>query len=525
MDELWRLSACEMAQRVARREVSALELTNAHIARMEAVNPALNAVVVPLFDEARVAAKGADKLQSSGAELGALHGVPITIKEAFHVAGTPSTMGLKALATKPVENDGPLVARLRAAGAIILGKTNVPQLMLLHETDNPVYGRTNNPWDVERTPGGSSGGEAAIIAAGGSAAGLASDLGGSIRIPAHFCGIAGMKPSSHRLTKRGSVANLRGLESLQWQPGPLARHVADVERLLQVLVGNSENSSEPDIRGAPLRSSSNVPLRGLRVAYWEDSGFFGYAPAVKRAVREAVGVLAGQGVMVEPIEPPRIAEAMFLYTATLAADGAADAERLLRGSKVDSRIAQLTLAGRIPGWLRPLVAWGFDKKNAPFKAGLVRTARPRSADEYWQLTYRIQQFRQKFLDDFAAKYDALILPGYALPATPHRAALDLIPAAADILLMNLLGVPSGVVPVTRVRTDEQSDRPLSRELAATTARKVEQNSAGLPIGVQVVSHFWREDIVLAVMQAIETGCRASDDFPTTPVELSKQAPS
>ncbi len=305
MDDLWRLSAIEMADRVARREISARQLTEAHIARIEAVNPALNAVVVPLFETARAAASQADELQGSGAALGALHGVPITIKEAFHVAGTPSTMGLKALADKPVETDGPLVARLEAAGAIILGKTNVPQLMLLHETDNPVYGRTNNPWDLDRTCGGSSGGEAAIIAAGGSAAGLGSDMGGSIRIPCHFCGLAGLKPTSRRLTKRGAVVNLRGLEALQWQPGPLARRVADVERMLQVLVGDAASSLEPESSTAPLRRSRDVSIRGLRVAFWEDSGFFPSAPAVKRAVREAVAVLADQGAVVEPLAPPR----------------------------------------------------------------------------------------------------------------------------------------------------------------------------------------------------------------------------
>lgn len=518
MDELCRLSACEMAERVARREVSSRELVEAHLRQVEAVNPRVNAIVVPLFDSAREAARRADEQQARGEPLGRLHGVPITIKEAFHVAGTPSTMGLTALAKKPIAADGPLVARLRSAGAIILGKTNVPQLMLLHESDNPVYGQTNNPWNLERTCGGSSGGEAAIIAAGGSAAGLASDLGGSIRIPGHFCGVAGLKPTSRRLTKRGAVANLRGLESLQWQPGPMARKVADLERLLQVLVGDASESEEPDVLPAPLPAASGVNIAGLRIAYWEDGGFFPTSPAVRRAVREAVASLEQAGAEVEAIEPPRISEAMFLYTATMAADGGADAERLLRGSKVDSRIAQLLLAGRLPRWLRPLAAWTVERSHAPFKAGLIRTARPRSADEYWQLTQRIAVYRDRILDDFAEHFDALVTPVYAIPAPQHRAAVNLIPAAADSLLVNLLGVPSGVVPVTRVRGDEETERPASRELASSAARAAEVGSAGLPIGVQVCSHYWREDIVLAVMQAIEQGCPRPTDFPQTPAQ-------
>lgn len=517
MSDLYRLPASELAARVARGDFSAREVVDAHLARIAAVNSKLNAIVVPLYDEARAAAAAADERQARGEPLGPLHGVPLTIKECFDVAGTPSTMGVGSLAKRIQPNDSPLVARLKAAGAIVLGKTNVPQLMLLHETDNPVYGRTNNPWNLDRTSGGSSGGEGAIIAAGGSSCGLGSDLGGSIRLPASFCGIAGLKPTSRRLTKRGCTANLRGLEALQWQPGPMARRVADLELLLGVLVGDPANSTEPDVLPSALRSSSDVALRGLRIGYWKENGFFPNAPAVQRAVQEAVEALADQGAIVEEVSPPKIAEAMFLYTSTLAADGAADAERHLRGSKVDPRISQLMLLGRLPNWLRPFVAWLYEKSGAPYKAGLIRAARSRSADEFWQLTYRLQNLASEYLADFAGKYDALVLPSYAVPAPRHEQALDLIAAAGDTLFVNLLGVPAGSVPVTRVRDGEESIRPASRELTAQTAKRAEQDSAGLPIGVQVVSHFWREDIVLAVMQAIETGRSMSDDYPGTPV--------
>jgi fatty acid amide hydrolase len=523
MNELCRLSACELAARIASGEVSAREVISAHVAQIEAVNPALNAVVLPVFDEALAAARQADERQARGEPLGRLHGVPLTIKESFDVAGLPTTMGVTTLAKKPRAVDGPLVARLRAAGGIVLGKTNLSQLMLFHESDNPLYGATNNPWDLERSPGGSSGGEAAIIAAGGSPAGLASDLGGSIRVPGHFCGVAGIKPSSRRLSHRGAITNLRGMETVDWQPGPMARCVEDVERLMRVLVDDCMSVGESDVTPAPLRETPDV--RGLRIAYWEDNGFFPCSPAVKRAVREAVAALAQQGAVVEAIAPPRMAEAMFLYTATIGADGAADAERLLRGSKVDRRLTQLLLLGRVPNWLRPLVAWAVERSGAPHKAGLVRAARWRSADEYWQLTARTQEYRRAWLDKFAQQFDALVLPAYALPAMRHGQSLDLIAAASDALFVNLLGAPSGVVPVTRVRAGEETNRPASREVAAKTAASVERDSAGLPVGVQVVSHYWREDLVLAVMQAIETGCMGSADFPSTPCNASTPAPS
>lgn len=514
--ELTQISASELARRIAGGAVSSREVVAAHIARVEHVDPLLNAVVVPLFESAIEAATAADERQARGEALGPLHGVPVTIKECFHVAGTPATIGITTRKKELSPCDAPLVTALKEAGAIVLGKTNLPQLMLLHECDNPVYGRTNNPWNLERTCGGSSGGEAAIIAAGGSPCGLGSDLGGSIRLPAHFCGIAGLKPSSHRLTKQGAVPNLRGLEALQWQPGPLARRVDDLSLLLAVLAGDPPSISSPQISPAPLRSARDVVLHGLRIAYWEDNGQFHYAPAVKRAVRHAVESLAAQGAIVEPLAPPKIGEAMFLFTALLAADGGADARRLIAGSQLTPGVSQLLWAAWIPNWLRPLVAWGLTQSGAAHRAGLVRAARARSADEFWQLTARMEEYRRQFLADFS-RYDALVLPPYALPAPRHGQTVDLIAAAGDTLFINLLGLPSGVVPVARVQADEQSDRPASRELSSRIARQAEAESAGLPIGVQVVSHFWREDLVLAVMHAIEASCRQAADAPQTPV--------
>ena len=178
-------------------------------------------------------ARAIDDCRRRGEPLGPLAGVPITVKECFQLTGTPTTLGVRRRGesheTVPLATtDGPLIARLRSAGAIVVGKTNVPQLMLLYETDNPVYGRTNNPWDMGRGSGGSSGGEAAIIAAGGVPLGLATDLGGSIRQPAHVCGIHGLKPSGGRLTCVGSSSAFTGFDAMPIQPGPMARHVEDL---------------------------------------------------------------------------------------------------------------------------------------------------------------------------------------------------------------------------------------------------------------------------------------------------------
>src|SRR5215468_5611867 len=220
------LSASELARRIAAGRLSSQEVVEAHIRRIEVVNPCLNAVVVPLFKQARAEASRADRLREQGTLLGPLHGVPITLKEQFMVSGTPTTIGLMSYRSQLVEQEGPLVKRLRQAGAIVLGKTNVSQLLLSlsGSCENPVYGRTNNPWDLARSPGGSSGGEAAIIAAGGSPLGLGADNGGSIRIPAHFCGLYSLLPTPRRLSNLDTApyAEVAGQEATIAQPCPLA---------------------------------------------------------------------------------------------------------------------------------------------------------------------------------------------------------------------------------------------------------------------------------------------------------------
>src|SRR5579872_7192317 len=212
-------SATELAAMIARGDISSLEAVEAHIERIERVNPALNAVVVKRYDAARAEARQADERLARGEVLGPLHGVPITIKESLELVDTPSTFGLQSRANILSRQDDLYVARMRKAGAIILGKTNVAQLLYYIESDNPVYGRTNNPWNLDRTPGGSSGGQAAIIAAGGSPMGLGTDLGGSIRVPATFCGIAGLKPTAGRMPDTPSFGLMAGQRAIVSQVG------------------------------------------------------------------------------------------------------------------------------------------------------------------------------------------------------------------------------------------------------------------------------------------------------------------
>src|SRR5246127_865960 len=239
MREIWQHSATELAELIEKRQLSSLEVVNAHLARIDAVNPALNAVVRVLADEARAAAVVADRRLAAGETVGPLHGVPFTVKENIDMAGLPTTWGVPALAKAVVPADAPVVERMRAAGAIPIGRTNLPDMGLRMHTFSSLYGLTRNPWHPGRTAGGSSGGEAAALASGMTPIGLGNDIGGSLRNPANACGIASIRPSAGRVPDAGFVPAEDRLLAVQLMnvQGPMARRVADVRLALWGLFG------------------------------------------------------------------------------------------------------------------------------------------------------------------------------------------------------------------------------------------------------------------------------------------------
>src|ERR1700760_294310 len=279
MDEIIYTSATELARAIREKEVSSEEVVDAHLSRIEEVNPKLNAVVQLTADAARKRAREADSALARGENWGPLHGVPVTIKDAFETAGVVSVGGTKGRAQFVPQEDAVGVARYKSAGAIMLGKTNVPELSLAFESDNLVYGQTKNPYDPTRTPGGSSGGEAAAIASGMSPLGLGSDAGGSIRLPAHFCGIAGIKPTTGRTPRTGHFLPPGGLLDSIWQIGPLARRVEDLVLALPLLCGTDWR--DPTVVPAPLGDPSQVELKNLRVAFHTDNGIITPTPDIE----------------------------------------------------------------------------------------------------------------------------------------------------------------------------------------------------------------------------------------------------
>ncbi len=520
MREITHLSATQIAQEIKSGKFSAREVVDAHIERIEAINPRVNAVVVPMFDEARKAADEADSAQKRGAALGALHGVPITIKEQFLVKGTATTMGLPSQKNHRADEDGPLVKRLRDAGAIILGKTNVSQMLMFIESDNPLYGRTNNPWNLERSCGGSSGGEAAIIAAGGSPLGLGGDFGGSIREPAHFCGIQGLKPTAFRLTNFDTRSDLlpRGQEVIVPQPGPMARKVADLALAMDVLAAPGQELFDPSIPPVPWRNYANVDLKSLRVAVYEDDGYFKAAPAIRRVVREAAEALRGMGVQVVEWSPPAVGDLIRLFFSVFTSDDSAALRHALRNDEPMPQLKGIMRSTQMPGFMKKLFMKRLKSAGEERFLRVFEEIGVRSAEGYWKLVVERNQHRLRFMQDLeAGGFDAILCPPTSLPAVLHGSTTDLLDFDSYARLFNVLGMPAGVVAAGRVRAGEESDRQPSRDSVEQAALRVETGSVGLPVGVQIAARYWREDVALAVMSVLENHFESQADYPTRPV--------
>jgi fatty acid amide hydrolase len=499
-------SAAEIARRIQHREVSAREVCQAHIDRCQAVNPKLNALVWTRYEEALREAAAIDDRLARGETVGPLAGVPVTVKECFFFEGSPTCVGLAALKDEFVDHYGHLVEDLRESGAILLGKTNVPQLMLWFECDNPVYGRTSNPWSLEHTPGGSTGGEAAIIAAHGSPLGLGTDLGGSIRVPSAWCGISGLKPTSERLTNQGMLNNFGWLNEITATPGPMARSVEDLDLAMRTLVAQAlQNTLDgPD---EPWKDFRAVDLRNLRVGVCRDDNNIAPSPAISRALHEAVAVLRDQGAEIHEVKFPPGANILQTYSSIVQSDGGEALRRLAAGSKLDWRVDRILTIGNLGPFSRAAVVLALRLFGQPQLAHLIASGGKRTGELMKVAIAARNQMAQSIRQTMENHQIAAILcPPIAVPAPQHGKPIDLLPTASYAFLANLLGWPAGVVPVTTVRENEQNSRPKSRDIVLKQAAAVDAGSVGLPVGVQVLAPPWREDVVLAVMAVIERGC-------------------
>jgi len=341
--ELTRCTVVELVGMIRRKEVSSLEVVDACLERIRQVNPRLNAVVTLVAEDARTQARVADQKLARGEAIGALHGIPMTIKDSLDTAGvitTAGTMGRKNFLPK---EDATVVKRLKSAGAILLGKTNTPELTCAWETNNSVFGATNNPWNLKYSSGGSSGGAGAIVAAQGVPFDIGSDTGGSIRLPSYFCGIAGLKPTSGRVPRTGHVIGPEGHLQALTTLGPMARSVEDLSLILSVIAG-------PDWRDASvvpmaLGDPSHVKVSGLRVAMHAENGAYTLHPEVAKVVIDAAKALENSGVQIEFKRPAALDDVIKIDADLYSADGSASLQRILdqSGTKDPSPLMLIAL--------------------------------------------------------------------------------------------------------------------------------------------------------------------------------------
>lgn len=441
-----------MAAMIRSRQITSIELVRAHLDEIQRINLSLNAAVELLTDSALRAATEADRRLAAGEPCGPLAGVPFSVKDSIDVNGTRSTAGtLGRKQAHAADKDATLVARLREAGAIPIAKTNLPDLLFSFETDNLIFGRTNNPYDVERSPGGSSGGESALIAACGSPLGLGSDALGSVRVPAAFCGIASIKPTSGRLPRTGHVPPAGGWIEALWQIGPMARYVEDLELAIRILAGPDRE----DFTAPPVPLLEARPLADLRVAFFTYNGFAPCSEAVEQGVLRCAESLAQQGLRVEEQKPPGIENAYDLELALLGSDGADGIEEYLRNAGSTEVHPFLTA---FLSHMRP---------HRTTTSGLARR---------WA---QWDGYRAK-MKLFFESYDVVLCPAYTQTALKHGGSLE-----------------------------ESSFRGFSYTMAwsvagapAATVRCGED--AGLPVNVQVVARPWDDLTALKVCRAIET---------------------
>ncbi len=456
------LSAVAMAEQIREKKLSPVELVEAHLARIEQLNPKLNAFVQVDADGARRQARAAETAATRGEKVGPLHGVPLSVKSSVEVAGLRCEAGTKLRAGYVASQDAPLVSRLRAAGAIILGVTNCPELLMAWETDNLLYGRTNNPWDVSCTPGGSSGGEAAAIASGCSAGGVGSDGGGSIRVPAHFSGICGLKPTPGRIPATGHFPNSVGPFALIGVVGPMARTVADLKALFAVMQGPDDG--DPSASPVPVRWPGKDELKKLRIGYFEDDGRTPVTGETHAAVRTAAEALRRVGFRVEPFRPVGLETARQLWWKLFGIAGGMLLGPMTKGHEAD---------------LSPIL-----KQFASWVAAEPSHTGQTLLDTWIQRdVVRMQVFAQM------REAPILLCPVASVPAFKHGErswkidgqTVQYLDAWSYCEWFNLLGTPAVVVPVGR-------------------------SAEGLPIGVQIVARPWEEELVLAVAAAVEKEC-------------------
>lgn len=446
----------EMGSSIRTRKISPVEVVESHLRRIESLQPKLNAFVHLDVESARAQARAAEAAVVRGGSLGPLHGIPLTLKSCIDVAGWPCPAGSLLRKDYVPTADAPLVTRLKAAGAILLGNTNTPEFLMAYETNNLLNGKTSNPWNLEYSAGGSSGGEAAAIASGCAAGGVGSDGGGSIRVPAHFCGICGLKPTPGRIPATGHFPSGAGAFGWIGVVGPMARTIADVRALFEVMAG--PDAGDAHSAPVPLRTYDDKELRGTRIGMLESSALGTATTETRAEVERAARLLGERGFIVEPFELTGLDRALELWWFFF--------------GPVIAHLLGASLLGH-EGELSPMLREYLS--NATSRD-------PITLDQFMQACAERDTLREKILRQMD-RVSILLSPVSSAPTFRHgegnyKPGTGYRDTMRYSQWLNLTGFPGASVPMA-----------LSKE--------------GLPIGVQIIGRPFEEELVLGVGEALE----------------------
>ncbi|XP_027504642.1 vitamin D3 hydroxylase-associated protein isoform X1 [Corapipo altera] len=441
-------------------------------------------------------------------EKGLLYGIPISIKDHINCKGHISSGGMVKFLGQVKEEDSVIVHVLKHQGAIPFVKTNIPQTMINYDCSNLIFGQTLNPLNHQKSPGGSSGGEGALIAGGGSILGIGSDVAGSIRLPSSFCGLCGLKPTGNRISKQGVVSPLIGMQSVTAMLGPMARDVDSLALCMRALLCEEMFQMDPTVPPIPFDEEVYTSSNPLRIGYYEGDGYFQPSPSMKRAIQQTRKLLQDAGHTLVPFAPPKIDYMVDeLFTRGIFSDGAAHLVDCFKGDIVDPNLKSQFNTYRLPALVKRILAFILKPIYPRIARDLSALCGVGSAKNLWDQHGAVAVYRTEFIAKWRKlRLDVILCPALG-PAFNHGYAGKLFAATSYTNLYNVLNFPAGVVPVSTVtRADEEELKHYQghyRDPWDKRLKEAVEGAVGLPVAVQCVALPWQEELCLRFMKEVE----------------------
>ncbi|KAK4023136.1 vitamin D3 hydroxylase-associated protein [Daphnia magna] len=505
------LDVSELLQKLQNGSFTCLEVLRSYQAKALEITSEYNCVTEFIL-EAEEWAKELDAEAAHSGKKGPLHGLPFSVKDNVGLIGYDSTVGISQFINQPAIEDAAMVIALKKLGAIPFCKTNVPQTNMSFGCSNPIWGLTKNPWDKERTPGGSTGGEACLIAAGGSPLGIGTDIGGSVRLPAAFCGIYSIKPTTFRFSSKGVKKVTIGNVGITPVPGILARDSHTVATVTKLLLENNhlQMCGDPDLLPIPWNEQAFIGNKKLRIGYYEDDGFFPTTPGIRRAIQIAKTALEASGHDLVPFVPPRVDYVLNSFISILTADQSRYLLQALSNDDIDPVLKPTLFLLSIPNvmkrLLQPLLSL-FSTRLIPTYLGLGGN-RIRESHQLWKEITKKNLYKEEFLSYWRTlELDLCIGPCFACPAPRSKDVAKLSPALSYTSLYNFLDFPVGIVPIDRETMEDQSKLNVEYnyfDLVCNLVKATTKGATGMPLAIQVVGLPYQEEMVLRGMKVLDT---------------------